>query len=364
MNDRSTNECTNQGADDLQLFLRFILEHELVDKEKTFIKENIEKYYEAYHDSKVPQEISSILNSIILKGDKVIYVTQSEIETAKSLVSQLGMLNINLKVLISEQYTNKIEYVTFSRKLMRSNYLNKDTVYITALIDHEERYRRHDKLYSDKYMSNFRKLASTGIRLFVFCSKKYSQQISSVEGDITIIEDDLSIKDLWTDKVLSGIVKGGASGKKDSCNFMKVINCKQSFVAKIANSNIDAIKFAWIDFGIWYIVKNELEVSRSLRSSNYNLGKGILIPGIRGKLTDLSLLEKAPYWRFAGGFFVGTKKQINEMDRLVRENISEFLKVSTFALEVNLWSYLELKAKWEPNVIMANHDDSMLTISG
>jgi len=105
------------------------------------------------------------------------------------------------------------------------------------------------------------------------------------------------------------------------------------------------IKYAWIDFGIFKIFNNDLNLFQDtmkqlpVRYTNSNVPENkITIPGCWYLDNEFNNELEQITWFFCGGFFIGDERSIRIFNNLVRLEVLELLdKSEYFIQEVNIW---------------------------
>ena len=144
------------------------------------------------------------------------------------------------------------------------------------------------------------------------------------------------------------------------------MNSKIEFVHDAMEKNpFNTEQFAWIDFGIMYITKDEEKVLNHLKTiSNTELNSDLLFPvcwNLDVSKINVPFIFERIHWRFCGGFFIGKKEALKDFYSksmtMVRKIVTE---KKCLLWEVNFWALLELIDDWKPTVYYADHNDSML----
>jgi Bacterial protein of unknown function (HtrL_YibB) len=273
---------------------------------------------------------------------------------------------------------------------------NSSITFVTAFIDI---YR--DKPYGERTVNwrfeKFGEIAETGIPIVVFVEPEHKEllgEYSQLFPNIKIMKT-LTIHDLWVNQIINCIRDesdendrvendGGCvapslhlpsqrNPAKDTEEYMVLQNAKIQFLKEAIDLNpFESTHFAWIDFNISHIFKESQSSKKFLNTfGKWPLSKinKVVIPGCwqNDLLPDESnisdLLLKKPNWRFCGGFFLGSKVAILELNELYLIHFPEFLaKYRTLVWEINFWCWLEKMHNWNVAWYKADHNDSMIRI--
>jgi len=227
--------------------------------------------------------------------------------------------------------------------------LNLRTTFVTALINMNQ---------GDvtNYFNHFEKLCKTGIPIALFLDPIYKN-----EGEI-ILEKYKNVKivkyldihelPIYNTKELPKI----RNQNKDTFNYIKVMNNKIYFMDVAEKSNLfNTEYYAWIDFRIFHIFKNEEYVSNKLNQISIKKhNKKSYFPGaLENKINELDQIN----WRFLGGFFLLQKNEIIILSSLLQEFI---LNSDRFSWEVNNFAALEYYNKFDFGWYTADHNDTIL----
>ena len=212
----------------------------------------------------------------------------------------------------------------------------------------------------EKYISYFRKLANTGIPIALFMDKRY--QHLEFSNNVKIIKyidsDDIQFSKLTSDKKM--VLPAHRNTQKDTEKYMNFMNNKIFFVQESIELNIfNTHHFAWVDFRLFHIFKNEELVNHKLNEiSKKNLPENyVCFPGAWGKMNDM--LNNIN-WRFLGGFFIIDK---NNLGRLI-DIFSKYIRDNNLPLlwEVNYWALIEMNNLFDFGWYLGDHNESIINI--
>ena len=229
-------------------------------------------------------------------------------------------------------------------------------VYVTAFININN--LSLDVVEKD-YFYYFEKLAQTGVKIALFLDsqyKEYGKTITIKYSNITIVryltKDDLHINTLKLTKQLPKI----RNLKKDTEDYLKLMNNKIYFVQEVTNKYVNINYFSWIDFRIFHIFSDDNNINNKLIniSNTSHFTKNIYFPGA---LDDKKYLLDEINWRFLGGFFIINKNIINN---LVDETTKLLNNIPTLTWEVNIWAILEYNNSIDFGWYKADHNQSII----
>jgi predicted GH43/DUF377 family glycosyl hydrolase len=233
---------------------------------------------------------------------------------------------------------------------------------------------------------HFRKIAKTGIQICLFCSpdnKDYLENFVKEFPNIRIM-DYISIKDTWSYNLVSMlsypiIVDGkevenpielpaNRNMPKDTVEYICMMHSKVEFLNTAIQSNpFGSTHFAWIDFNVAYIFKDNLYVEEYLRvlAQRTFAADFLAIPGCWDKQKPETCLLDNICWRFCGGFFIGSKARVEEFYQKYLEYFPMFLETHRKLIwEVNFWAWLESNTDWTPPIwYKGDHNDSIIQIT-
>jgi hypothetical protein len=221
-------------------------------------------------------------------------------------------------------------------------------------------YNLSDKDFHDKYINNFKKLENTGIPIVLFMDKKYKDY--KFNDNVKIVKyidiDELEFCKLIRDKTI--VLPTYRNMVKDNENYMKIINNKIFFVNEAIKLNLfNTHHYAWIDFGIFHVFKNDewvsqklIEISKKNFPENY-----VCFPGAWPKMYDMIHNVN---WRFLGGFFIIDKNNLEKLVhiflKVIRDNDLPLL------WEVNYWALIEANNLFDFGWHLADHNESIINI--
>ena len=231
--------------------------------------------------------------------------------------------------------------------------------FVTAFLDWEED-RSKDKSV-ERCFSLFSKLAATGIPIHLFLSSSYRHMLPL---GANVFVDYIELQDLDTYKEIEGVVcklPTDRTPHHDTKNFLILMNSKIEFLHRAAAFQ-DSSHYAWIDFSIFHVVKDEAATTKYLQmlASTALKDECLVIPGCWAVRPEPSF--SAICWRFCGGFLLGDKGSIETMYQQYRQCFLPVVYTKGLVWEVNMWAWLEFTGRLECTWYKADHNDSMLRV--
>jgi tetratricopeptide (TPR) repeat protein len=262
---------------------------------------------------------------------------------------------------------DSLEWIEISKPTPQfsKNIKESATTFVTALIDLEE--TRPEKKDILSYLNNFSALANTELPFHVFISSSFEKQFSEHYGSYkNIAYEILNLQDLEVYKELIDVQFSRPSviveSSKQTTNYNKMNNSKIEFVKRAIDRNIyKTDQFAWIDFGIDYVIKNK-ETYKNLINTTLS-SKGIVIPTIWNRSKERANDFNHINWRFAGGFFIGDKDSLIDFYTLYRKEFKNLISSKkVLPCEASVWAYFEEFFNWNIQEYTSDHNDTMLQI--
>lgn len=247
--------------------------------------------------------------------------------------------------------------------------LNPTTLFVSAFIDLHIPHEEHKTI--DMRIGNFKKLAKTGVPIVVFVSKKYLESVHDIckEHQNVKLHKIVEIEDTLMYKLFEPYMDNLPPVRyaiKDKFEFLSLMSAKMEFMRDAIETYGGMFKqYAWIDFNIWYIFKDDMSVTKRLWFyATHELNKdGVFMPGCWQKGREADLLWNRINWRFCGGFFVGRLASVQDFLKVFFNNIEKIMEEKkSLTWEVNIWSHLENDYGWSPNWFNGDHNESMVTI--
>ena len=214
---------------------------------------------------------------------------------------------------------------------------------------------------TDMYFSHFKRLVNSNVKIHLFLQSRMVEKYTELIGNPSnVFVQVMEFEDLEIYRKLQGLnykLPTTRCSIKDTDNFMILMNSKLEFVNIAIDNNVyNSEKFAWIDFGIGHVIKDD-KTFQNL--NNINIKSGLYMPGLY-QVNNIDF--NVPNWRFCGGFFIGDTKSIIELYTLYKNHFIELVKEYGLTWEVNVWAYFEKNYDWKPIWYLSRHNDSMLKI--
>lgn len=223
-------------------------------------------------------------------------------------------------------------------------------------------------------LQHFKRLAASGIPLFVFVSPSNVAAMEDVQTEFPNILGlrSIEMEDLLTVQTIRSIsdlqLPASLTNSKDTQGFLELMLAKIDFVYQ-ALPYTDASHLAWIDFNIAHVFDNSLNALVVLQDlQQRDLAPSLLaFPVIWGPQTGISMdeLTQRVNWRFAGGFFLGDRRSLKHWYHLCSDTLRLFLaQTHTLVWEVNFWAWLEnmYPQSFCPSVYTSDHDNSLVAV--
>lgn len=243
-------------------------------------------------------------------------------------------------------------------------------VFVTAWIDLGP---EHTEKTPGSRLEHFRRLASSGISLFVFVSASYVAVMEEVQTEFPNIVglQSVEVDDLQSVQTIRSFIDlrlpTSLNDNKDTHGFLELMLAKIDFVYQ-ALAYTDATHLAWIDFNIAHVFDDSVNALEALQDlQQRDLVPYILIfPTIwdRSNINMEELLQRVN-WRFAGGLFLGDRRSLEQWYNLCSDTLRLFLaQTQTLVWEVNFWAWLEnvYPSSFHPQVYTSDHDNSLVVI--
>jgi len=203
--------------------------------------------------------------------------------------------------------------------------------FVTAFLDLRE-VRSKDKTKEDR-IRYFRKLNATGVRLHVFVSPEFRNDLPEVLNGVV---ETISLEELTFFPISPQGLPETRSDVHDTRNFLILMNAKIEFMKRaIESGKHTSTHYAWADFNLYHVLWDP-ESGDELRAIHYSHlpPTCLFFPGCWPK----SVRWDAVNWRFCGGFFLGDRQSLL---RLYETYLREYPTLPKLTWEVNVWAYLE-----------------------
>lgn len=160
--------------------------------------------------------------------------------------------------------------------------------------------------------------------------------------------------------------------EKDNRDFILSGHTKHECIMRIAEENpFNTTHFMWMDNDIAKIFHTKKETLQYLRelSTHYLKPEFITFPGCWSKLekSKVNDILHSVHWRFCGGFILGSKNTIISFCKLYNECVIQFFEThNILTWDFNLWAWMETEYedKWSLMWYKADHNDSIVFVSG
>ncbi len=178
---------------------------------------------------------------------------------------------------------------------------------------------------------------------------------------IHILSASLSDFSLYNACMGAGRLPQNRNAEKDTREFMALMNAKLDMMVKAMDYiPPQTTHLAWIDAGIWKIVKDQGRGAKAMVNHGnvaWPMHK-VCIPGCWAAPTAPS--SDAICWRFCGGFLVVPVALMGPFYKAVRSVLESWLTGGHVAWEVNIWAALEWQEEAWFTWWGADHNESML----
>ena len=205
-----------------------------------------------------------------------------------------------------------------------------------------------------KYIEFFHELAESNIPIGIYLDNRLKDQAETIIGKFKNIQilDYISVDKSFIPPYI--VLPTNRNQIKDTIDYMSIQLMKFNLCARASlDDRIDLPNIAWIDFGIFHMIRNKEKVKDFLTS--YKVPEGcnkILNPGCWNK-GNYDIWNSIA-WRFCGSLLIGPRKCWSDAYKIQQEKVIEFLPRLTW--EINYWTLMEDVFEW----YKADHNDSII----
>jgi hypothetical protein len=226
----------------------------------------------------------------------------------------------------------------------------------------------------DWRITHFENLLNLGIQMCLFVEKKHLGRFMELEKKYSNLKlaDPIEFDSLLICKLLENTTYNmpeKRNATKDTDKYLILMNSKSEFVNKaIEHDFYRTDYYAWVDFSIDYVFKNKDLTYKTIQalSQSYMLRPSfLLIPGCYEIMDYVSpqFLSNEIFWRYCGGFFIGSKDKIQEFCNVYENHFMEFVKeTGNISWEVNIWCWFEYKKYIDISFYISDHNDRIMNI--
>jgi len=243
-------------------------------------------------------------------------------------------------------------------------------VFVTAWIDLGA---EHIEKTPASRLDHFKRLASSGISLFVFTSPSNIDVMEKVRIEFPNIVGLRSVEmdEFQSVRTIRSFIDlrlpTSLNDNKDTHGFLELMLAKIDFVYQ-ALAYTDATHLAWIDFNIAHVFDDSINALESLQDlQQRDLEPHLLTFPVIWNRSDFNMEEliQRVNWRFAGGLFLGDRYSLEQWYKLCSDTLRLFLaQTQTLVWEVNFWAWLEnaYPNSFRPQVYTSDHDNSLVAV--
>jgi hypothetical protein len=230
-------------------------------------------------------------------------------------------------------------------------------------------------------INHLSKLLETNIPIYIFVEPKYYSIIKNVVINIphhaTFVKlEKIPFSLTWVHhkcyERMELQMPQNRNPEKDTKDFILSGHTKHQFIKEVAEKNpFQTTHFMWMDMDIPKIFHTKNETLQYLRelSRHYLAPSFITFPGCWPKLEKSKIRDvlDSVHWRFCGGFILGDKESMFSFCNLYEECIIQFWNTyNSLVWDFNVWAWMEIEYedRWSPSWYKADHNDSIVFISG
>ena len=115
---------------------------------------------------------------------------------------------------------------------------------------------------TESRLEYFKTIVETGIPIYIFCSRCYEEPLREIANSNMILEC-IELEDTDFFKFMRQIpceLPISRNPKKDTFEYMTLMNCKTEFVEKVIHKNPwNSRNYAWLDFNFFHIFKSDIK---------------------------------------------------------------------------------------------------------
>jgi len=205
-----------------------------------------------------------------------------------------------------------------------------------------------------KYLDMFTLLAGSGVPIILYMDYRLQEEGRELCANYANIQrcTYTTFDNSWVPKDV--ILPSVRNPSKDTADYMCIQLMKLRLMAEVAAGVVNTTHIAWIDFGIFHMMKNYDECTKLLQriaSGNFPTDS-IITPSYKGK-EYLDLFEHI-YWKYCGSLLLGEKSLFPPA--YAQQNSLVAMNLPKLTWEVNYWAMMEEHFK----SYIASHDDSIL----
>jgi hypothetical protein len=281
--------------------------------------------------------------------------------------NQLWFLDAMLKCCEKEK-----DYIWYE-KVKEELTENTEKIYTTTIVSGFVNLYKFETNYENKklkeYLENGKILIDIPIPKIIFIDKEFVEILPKNKWTTYI---PFSFEDVWlysNYQKIKNIENKMINQKKDINTYLMIGLQKSDWMKKAIDFNIyQSQQYMWIDFGIFHIMKNNVNHFQSslINKCNELINPNIIYsPICKKEITSVEYFNSTylnyPIFYFAGGLFIGSEKAIKKFDELVKTKTLELINKNLLTFEVNVWYMIYTKNHQFFSVKSADHNISMLS---
>ena len=216
----------------------------------------------------------------------------------------------------------------------------------------------NDSNLVEKYVNNGKLLIQQPVKKVIFMDSALIDLF--IPNDFTTLIP-ITFGDIYLSKFNVTNTINSTSPNKDTYDYFKVICNKTEWMRQATELFPEINDFIWVDFGIFYIFKNEVpDFNKNISYSRLRIAS---IWNLENTKFSFLNIFKDIHWYFCGGTFGGNKSTIVKFADLVKAKCLELFNLHGMLIwEVNIWYlvYLEHPELFDPYYV-GDHCIKMIT---
>jgi len=237
-------------------------------------------------------------------------------------------------------------------------------IIVSGFISNSNTYRN-----IENYINYGKKLIDIPINKIIFIEKEVYDEYFNDKSDsfttfIFLKKEDIYLYEYYDQ--ITNFEPNTTNPSKDTIDYMFIQCYKTEFIRMAIESTIEhneSNQFIWIDFGIYHIFGDNLELFNNLMlnlNSSYEYDLIRISGGIYFPPTEETIYTNI-CWCFLGGIFGGEKNKLLHFANLMKQKCIDIIATqNTITWEVNIWYLIYKEFPELFSIYIANHDATIL----